>query len=362
MPPWICTALSATRWAVSLAKSLAMLDSRVWRTPWSLSHPRAKDEKPRRIELGRHISEHELDGLVVGDRHVEGLAYLRIVARLLERGATDANRLGADPDATAVERGHGDLEPVALVPEPLGSGYLHVLEEDRARGRRADAELVVGLLAQEARGGRLQDERGDPLRALGEIGHREEHDTVGDGSVGDPILRAVHDVHVALLHGGRALLRGVASRLRLGEPEAAELLAPRVGREEALLLLGGAILRDRIAVEGIVHAQRDSGARATAGDLLDGERIGDVVHARAAPLGGNGDPAEPELERLLQRLGGKPMLVIPLLGIGAELLVGERATGVAQEALLFGQIDLHHASCARRFLAMTMRWIWLVPS
>src|SRR5207248_6801056 len=146
------------------------------------------------------------------------------------------------------------------------------------------------------------------------------------------------------------------------EAEATELLAAGVGREETFFLLVGAVLRDRVAIERVVHAQRDARARAAARDLLDGEGVGDIVHARPAPVGGNGDAAETELERLLHRLGRETMLAVPLLRVGPQLPVGELAAGVAQEALLFAEIDLHQAPCARRLRAMTMRWIWLVPS
>src|SRR5205814_891937 len=85
----------------------------------------------------------------IGD--VEGLPDLGIVAGLLEGGTADSDRLRADADPAAVERGHGDLEAVALLPEALRDRDFHVLEEDGAGRRGADAELFVGLLPHEPR-------------------------------------------------------------------------------------------------------------------------------------------------------------------------------------------------------------------
>src|SRR4051812_29528222 len=38
----------------------------------------AKGKEPRGVELGRHVGEHELNGLQVGDRPPEGLSLLRV--------------------------------------------------------------------------------------------------------------------------------------------------------------------------------------------------------------------------------------------------------------------------------------------
>src|SRR5207244_10267971 len=100
----------------------------------------------------------ELNRLVLRDGDVERLADLRVVARLFESRAPDADGLRGDADAAAVEGAHGDLEPLALLAEAVGDRDFHVLEEDGAGRAGADAEVLVRLLSQETRRLRVDDE------------------------------------------------------------------------------------------------------------------------------------------------------------------------------------------------------------
>ena len=315
--------------------------------PLVLHRCSAEREQTRRLQLGRHVREHELDGLVLRDGHVEGLAQLRVIARLLEGGPADADGLRGDADAPAVQGAHGDLESVALGAEALPGRHLQVVEEDGAAGRGADAELLVGLLPDEAGRVGVDDECGDALRAFAQVRHGEHDDGVGDRAVGDPILGAVDEVAIALAHRRRPLLGGIRPRLRFGQAEAADLLSSRERLEPALFLLVVAVLEHRIAEERIVHAEGDADGSAAARDLLDGQGIGDGVHPRAAPLRRHRDSAETELEGLADRLGREPVLAIPALGVGPQFLFRELPAGVAQQPLLFGEFDLHGANLAR---------------
>src|SRR5215470_13540985 len=75
----------------------------------------AQDEEPRRVELCLHVGEHDLDRLVLGERDVELDALPGVGPGRFERRGRDAAGLRPDADASAVERGHRDLEAVALV-------------------------------------------------------------------------------------------------------------------------------------------------------------------------------------------------------------------------------------------------------
>jgi hypothetical protein len=55
----------------------------------------------------------------------------------------DAQRLGRDADAAAVQRGHGDLEALALLAQQVFLRDLHIVEDQLAGGGGADAQLVV---------------------------------------------------------------------------------------------------------------------------------------------------------------------------------------------------------------------------
>jgi len=68
---------------------------------------------------------------------------------------------------------------------------------------------------------------------------------------------------------------------------------------------------------------------------------------RAAPLCGDGDPAQTELEGFFHRLDGEFVLAIPALGVGLQLSIGKLPAGIPQQPLLIGEFDLHVASLAR---------------
>ena len=57
----------------------------------------------------------ELGVLELGDAPAELDALLGIAQRVLKRALGDAQRLRGDADASAVQRGHGNLEALALL-------------------------------------------------------------------------------------------------------------------------------------------------------------------------------------------------------------------------------------------------------
>ena len=126
-----------------------------------------------------------------------------------------------------------------------------------------------------------------PLCAGSRIGLREHERVVGDGRVRDPVLLAVEDVDVALAPRGRAHRGDVGAGARLGQAEAGELLALRLGTEPALLLLLRAVAQERQRVEPDVHRDQRPERGLAALDLLAGECLRDEVEPRAAVLLGD---------------------------------------------------------------------------
>src|SRR5436305_14645532 len=102
---------------------------------------RLPGEQAGGVELGRHVREVELDRLEVGEMGAELLALLRVGQRLLEGPLGDADRLGGDADAAAVEGGHGDLEAVSLLAETVAGRDAQVLEGQLGGARGVDAQL-----------------------------------------------------------------------------------------------------------------------------------------------------------------------------------------------------------------------------
>ena len=76
---------------------------------------RGVDEEPGAAQLGGHIRQLEGDALLGRDGLAELDALLGIAQRVLKRALGDAQRLRGDADASAVQRGHGDLEALAFL-------------------------------------------------------------------------------------------------------------------------------------------------------------------------------------------------------------------------------------------------------
>src|SRR5947199_291405 len=108
--------------------------------------------------------------------------------RRSERPPRYADHLSADADAAGVEGLDRHLVAFAHLSHYAGRGQLAAVEDQFARARRADAELVFLLADREPAAVALDHERGDPFVALREVGVREYHDPPRFGPVGDPQL------------------------------------------------------------------------------------------------------------------------------------------------------------------------------
>jgi hypothetical protein len=161
--------------------------------------------------------------------------------------------------------------------------------------------------------------------------------------VRDELLGAV-DHPLAVLEA-RAGLRvaGVAAGLGLGQPERAEPPPRAQVGQVLLLLLLGAEQVDRLGAQRRVRAHRDRNGRVDARELLDRQRVGERVAARAAVLLGERDPHEPELAQLGDDLVREALLAVELLGHRRDLVAGEVADGLLDEAVVVGEVEEHGA-------------------
>ncbi len=182
----------------------------------------------------------------------------------------------------------------------------------------------------------------------GRVGLREDQRVVGDRRVGDPVLLAVQDVDVAVA-ARRRLHRGdVGARGRLGQAEAGELLALRLRREPAVLLLLARVAQQRQRVEPDVHRDQRAERGLAALDLLAGKRLGDEVEAGAAVLLGDHDSEQPQLGHAGDRVHVEPVVDVVLDGVRQHALVHERAHGVLDEALLVCKVEVHGRESTQR--------------
>ena len=111
----------------------------------------AVHEETSRFDPGGHVGEHELQALELGERAVELPPLLHVLERGVERTLGDAERLGADKRARAVERTHRVPEPGALLTDEVLGRNDAVVEDDLAGGRAAHPHLVLELPDRESR-------------------------------------------------------------------------------------------------------------------------------------------------------------------------------------------------------------------
>ncbi len=169
----------------------------------------------------------------------------------------------------------------------------------------------------------------------------EDDRDVGVQAVGDEHLAAVEHVVVAVAPRRRAQGGGVAARLGLGQGEAAQLAAGGERCQELALLRLVAVAQERIADQRVVDREDDAARSADPGDLLDHHAVGDHVHARPAERFRDVDPGETELAGLVEEVDRELAGGVDLPGARLHHFGGEPAHGLAQQDLLFAQLDLH---------------------
>src|SRR5207249_9726604 len=124
------------------------------------------------------------------------------------------------------------------------------------------------------------------------------------------VLGAVEHVVVARAPRGGADRARVRAGARLREREAAEPLAAREPGQVPLPLRLGAERKDRPGGERGVRREDDAGRRARGRQLLDRERVGDVVEARAAVALGDEAAHHTEAAELADQLAREALAAV----------------------------------------------------
>ena len=233
---------------------------------------RAEREEARRGEIALRLRDAEPESLEIRDRPAELPPLLRVSAGDLERAACDPDGLRRDADAPAIESGHRDREAFPHVAQHRVGADDGVLHDERARIRRAQAELVLRWSYGHSRCVQRQHERGDArARALRvELAGAREHDRErGVARVRDELLSPVDAPAVPVRPRRRPQRCGVAPRRRLGEGKRPEPRTVHELRQPAPALLVGRAsndgARDDAAVDG--NADRERGP--CGGELLE---------------------------------------------------------------------------------------------
>jgi hypothetical protein len=166
-------------------------------------------------ELGGHVGEHELDGLVVDDRHTELDPGPREVERQIDRSDRRAHRPRADHQPFLDEPVLRELVALPDLAEHLVRADPHVLErEDRVLEHE---RVHVPRRPHEGHAGqRLVDEEHRRLRRI-VVDMCVDEEEVGDVTRRHVPLRAVDHPAVAVAHGRGLDHRRVGARAGLGD-------------------------------------------------------------------------------------------------------------------------------------------------
>ena len=270
-----------------------------------------------------------------------GVRHGRVEGRL---GETHGQ--GADADPPAIEDLEERPEAIATRAEHVGRRDADALEDQLARRRRVQPQLLLEPADREARRRRRDDERADLGRAVVASAGPGRHDVrAGLAGVGDEPLRAVDDPRAAVgslfVAGRRPGAAGVAAGAGLGQPVGAEDVAPGHGHEVARDLVGRAGEMERAAAEARVGRHDQAEAAPDPADLLDRDGVGQRVEPGAAFLLRERD-AQPahRAQAVDDRTREAPRLLV-LVDDRSDLGHHEIADGFAQERVLRREVEVH---------------------
>ncbi len=193
----------------------------------------------------------------------ELLAFVDVRQDDVERGLHEAERPGGQHHALVVEAAHQHVDALADLAEHGLRRNFAVGEYELGGVGAAHAELVELGPLRKALHAALDDEGGDAARARGGIGLGVDDEGLGEGTVGDPHLRAIDDVAVALALGAGGHRDDVRARVRLRHRQRADMLAGDEFGQIARLLRVIAVAHDLVDAEVGMRAvgQPDRAAR-----------------------------------------------------------------------------------------------------
>ena len=289
------------------------------------------------MDVRRHVRQHELDGLVLGNGTPEGLPLLGVAHRFFEGRLSDADALGGDDDPAGVQDIHGVAEPPAFLSQQIFGGNGRVLEHHFVRAGRPHPHLAVLRGDGQPRGPLGNDEGADSPIPLGAVLRGEHHHGLGNLGVGDEVLGAVEEVG-AVPHGRRGLEgRRVRPAAGLRQGPRRHALPRRQRGQEPLLLLLVAEAGDGRSPQRQVGDEGHAGRRISPGRLLrhDGHL---PVSAAAASVGRiDADAGKAQLGHSLPVVPGELLVLVQLAGPGFQLPVGEVPHQVLQHPFFFIQ-------------------------
>src|SRR5688572_1792984 len=159
----------------------------------------APDEKARSVDLGRHVGEHPLDRLKVGDLFSELAAILRVAQRFLETAARYPHTERPDPDPRPLEDLERVNEAVIDLAESILIRDLDIFEVELGGVRRTHPELPVDRSLRKTFDASFNDERGDPVLFLVRRRLGENDEDFTNRPLGDEVFGPIQDPTITVL-------------------------------------------------------------------------------------------------------------------------------------------------------------------
>ncbi len=224
----------------------------------------------------------------------------------------------------------------ADVAQQVFRGHLAIVQDDGARRRAANAQLVLFAADGEAGKVPFHQECGELFAAdLGKHGEQ-----VSEAGVGNPHLFAVQDVVLSI---GCELRSGAAVQsIRSGRSFRQSVRADQFPRSQArqvfLFLFFCAEINQRKQSDAAVRAP-GRGETGVLRDVVGDHGGGDFIHFEATVGFGDLDSAQTQFPGLLQQAAGNgEIFVLHLLHVRQDLVDGEFLRGLPNQLLLFGEV------------------------
>jgi hypothetical protein len=204
-------------------------------------------------------------------------------------------------------------------PRIWSGGHLDVLEHQFAGGTATHAQLVELLCNRETLHAFLDQECGHTAGAEFRFGLGIHHQGVCIRPVGDPELAAVEQVIPALVLGTQFHRDHIAAGAGLAHGQRTDMLAGDQPGQVLLTLGLGAVALDLVHAQVAVRAitQADRGGRTA--DLLHGDHVRQVTHARTPVLLADGDAQHTQRAHLRPQVHRELVAAIDLGGTGRDL-------------------------------------------
>ena len=224
--------------------------------------------------------------------------------RFGERRLSDAERLGGNGHATALQGPHRETESAIDLAEHMIVADVDVELEVHA-SETAHAERICARRTGDARSVHRHEKRGHALTSKARARRREHNHDSRRLRVRHPHFASGDAIAAARFDGRGLLICCVGAGVGLRQRKRADRCPAREPAQPPIALLFAPGMRDELGDERIGHRQRDGDGRAGRRDRLEGERVAQVIAPGSAPSPGNRDAKEPLWCRGAHHVGGK---------------------------------------------------------